>query len=149
MKWEYAQFERYQGVREYIDTAVIPFVGIDVGQAMEQKLQQAQLVIGISSYIEEQLVGRVMLFPTYSYSIGGLHHELDLMNKLTTHLLENGFKHVIWTAAGQDLTDISSGILGQLFLVDDQLGTEGLKQGNMREMGEQLLPAFIKFWENG
>lgn len=59
--------EIYQNEKEYVDTAVIPLIPISFGPDMAQSASFSENAVFLSTLLEKQLTGRILLLPAFSY----------------------------------------------------------------------------------
>lgn len=151
MKWELTTADQFIEAKEYIDTAIVPLIKIELGEQFKPALINSTWLTGVASGVEGQLMGRVMLFPVYSYT--GLEKEDHLianLNTYTTHLQQHGFKNVIF------LTHIPMGIS-----MKEQLKAEfisvapehpeslDISSDEVSKRSQEMVPKIIAFWKKG
>jgi hypothetical protein len=96
MKWDLTDTKEYAKHQYFVDTALIPLVQVRAGQDMYQTVQRATWLSGIANSLEEQLKGRILLFPMFTYT--GLEETNHLMSTVSTYfrsVREEGFSYVI------------------------------------------------------
>ncbi len=94
MKWDFASIDLYLSAQEYIDTAVFAAIPLTLGDKTKETLEKINYLLTCLTRLEEELKGRVMLFPVYqrleSYDLA---HEIE---GLSEYVLNHQFKHVVW-----------------------------------------------------
>ncbi|MFP3918666.1 YpiF family protein [Lysinibacillus telephonicus] len=101
--------QQFQSQKEYIDTAIVPLLSINLSEAgIVQSSSSTEFLMSLTSFIEQQFKGRLMLMPPFSYTEGtrgGLSVSL-----LKEELQKVGFKHVLfitcdhfWTSLGDEI----------------------------------------------
>lgn len=63
MKWKTDDLSRYEVSKEYIDTALIPVHKVNIDAVGVEAFNRVRHVETVAKYIEEQLMGRVLLLP--------------------------------------------------------------------------------------
>lgn len=148
MKWDLSEVDKYEEMKEYIDTALIPLLSIGMGEQLRLRLANASWLTGLVQIAEEQLVGRVMLFPPLSY----VHEESEevlstLIQKQDIYLRQQGFKYVIFvtndSSVGENLE------LEKLYI--EALTSENLDftKNTLIKEGYDLVPKITSFWKKG
>lgn len=97
MKWIPKDIEVYLKSKEYVDTAAIPLIPISFGEDMKQTASMAEFMTLLSSLLERQFAGRLLLLPPYTY-IKTDDFE-SLLNKLEFWVQEvknSHFKHIFF-----------------------------------------------------
>jgi hypothetical protein len=67
VKWKTTDFDTYAAARDYIDTAIIPLIPITWEREMKSLISMGEYTATISEELERQLVGRIFLFPSFTY----------------------------------------------------------------------------------
>ncbi|AUS86081.1 DUF2487 family protein [Lysinibacillus capsici] len=97
----------FMAQKDFIDTAVVPLVSIDLSsEKMKQSGAEVDFVMSLTSFIEQQFKGRLLVMPPFSY-MTTLKND-DLPQQLEAQLHNAGFKHVFfitcdhyWTKSGE------------------------------------------------
>lgn len=149
MKWELALIDRYIEAKEYIDTALIPLIQVKMDDELKLSLADSSWVLGVAGSIEEQLTGRVMLFPLMSYT--GYEEEEHLLSNLNTyalHIQQFGLKNVIflthnnsWDAKAEQLT------AKMLAIPRENSDSLDISVSEMNEYAQKIVPRIIGFWK--
>jgi hypothetical protein len=149
MKWELASIDRYTEAKEYIDTALIPLIQVKLEDDLKFALADSSWVLGVAGSIEEQLTGRVMLFPQTSYT--GHEEEEHLLSTLNTyalHIEQCGFKNVIFLTHNNSW-EAKSGQLPAKILAIPREKPDSLdfSTGEIEEYAQNIVPRIIGFWK--
>ncbi|MCL6571913.1 MAG: YpiF family protein [Bacillus sp. (in: Bacteria)] len=103
MKWIPQDVETYLNAKEYVDTAVVPIYSVSIGAEMKQSAITAEFITLLTSQLERQFMGRLLLFPPFTY----LKEEKD--EKALSDLLawevslsKGGFKHIFYITSEID-----------------------------------------------
>jgi hypothetical protein len=149
MKWDLVSVEKYISAKGYIDTAIVPLIAIELGANMKESVLEAEALIGVVEYIEEQLMGRVLLFPPFSYIKQGEVQMLSAINQFTEYLESNGFKSAVWVTYDISMKRVFEESKGKMVYIDQKPSVDTQNKAQYRKIGERMLPSFIKFWEKG
>jgi hypothetical protein len=96
MKWRAKDAELYLQSKEYIDTAVIPLVSVQVGTNVKSVLAKGEYTLLVTEELERQLRGRIFLFPSSTY----LNQEEALETiKQLYQAVRRVFPHVVFLTA--------------------------------------------------
>ena len=67
MKWIPQDTEMFLGAREYVDTVIMPLIGITFQDYVKQSASINEFITIISRQVEQQFKGRVLLLPPLTY----------------------------------------------------------------------------------
>ncbi|WP_341302311.1 YpiF family protein [Lysinibacillus sp. FSL H8-0500] len=85
----------FMAQKDFIDTAIVPLVSIDLAaEKMKQSGAEADFIMSLTSFIEKQFKGRLLVMPPFSY-MPSLKYD-DLPQRLEVQLHNAGFKHVFF-----------------------------------------------------
>lgn len=76
---------------EFIDTAIIPIVDIDMDMTSENRAEQIEFIQLIIMMLEKQLKGRLLITPLFTV----VGEDVTPVNTYKNQLKEFGFKHTI------------------------------------------------------
>lgn len=152
MKWIPQEVETYLNAKEYVDTAVVPLYSVSVGGEMKQSAAAAEFITLLSSHLERQFTGRIVLFPPFTY----LKNEND--EKVLSDLLkwesaiqQNEFKHVFyitsdieWRVQAEKL----SGAIIWLPAIPLEQMSDSQKMTIIDSQVKQLLTLFTQKWHD-
>lgn len=145
MRWEKSQLERYQSAKEYIDTALIPIFRLGLGERMEETLLKAEQAVQLATRAEDQLMGRVMLLPAYTYVESDPELLVSSLKAYTSYIKNNHFKHVVWIASEQIWDKYIQDIPGKWLYVDKFIRQES----EQKELNhEHFVTSLIESWKN-
>ncbi|WP_409288949.1 YpiF family protein [Peribacillus sp. SCS-37] len=142
--------ELLEQAREHIDTVLIPLAPVDLGQDAMNLAKMNEFLSILSSEIERQFKGRIILVPPLSYLAGAQGQEKShIAGRWEKAFLQQGFRHIffltcdpVWKAVEADLTSelvwVPSLQLGGL---DDQV-----KRQLMDEQVRQVSSIFSQKW---
>ncbi|WLV23432.1 DUF2487 family protein [Aciduricibacillus chroicocephali] len=115
MKWVRQDAKRYLEAKEFIDTAVIPLIPLDISHEdgiSKTALYQETTQI-FTSELEKELAGRVMLFPAYVY-LPNEETDSVRLQRWVDSAQENGFKHVFLTTFDSSWRKHAKNMSGEL-----------------------------------
>ncbi|MBK5462902.1 DUF2487 family protein [Peribacillus sp. TH16] len=95
MKWTAKDLDMYIQSKEYVDTVLIPLVPITFGSQIKQTGSMNEFLTILSSEIEKQMKGRILLMPTFHY-LSDEEDKIDLLKRWTNKVKENNFKHIFF-----------------------------------------------------
>ncbi|TYS33979.1 YpiF family protein [Bacillus pumilus] len=145
MKFHAEDADRFLQSKDYIDTAIIPLVGINAEQ-IKQTVSLGEFTILVAEELERQLKGRVFLFPTHTYVEINDRKQEDVFTMKQS--LENQFQHVVLITSDHDWKEYVA-ISESLFLLKpvplEHLKVE-LKQKIIQDSVEQILNFLLQKW---
>jgi hypothetical protein len=150
MKLEISTIDRYIDAKEYIDTAILPVIRLDLSESMKNSLQQSTALLTLLTYIEEQLQGRVMLLPMLTYIEKDSGMLSIQITEYTDYIKKHGFEHVV-IASFEEIYEnkIISFSAEQLILSKYVDEISELNEGAIRQKGEDMLSVFMNLWQKG
>lgn len=84
----------FMAQKEFIDTAIIPLVAIDLTTENETEWCRSRFLLSLTAFIEQQFKGRLLVMPPFSYSTTLKNEEMPV--HLEAQLHNAGFKHVFF-----------------------------------------------------
>lgn len=124
---------------EYIDTAIIPLQKIDMNNDSKVHANNIELCQMIIVQLERQFRGRLFITPSVSI----LNDDMTMTNEYRQHLLDYGFKNVVF------LCDKSYNVDGDV-LYFNQIPIESMSQDMKLEMVNEevkaVMKAIIQIW---
>ncbi|GAB1531162.1 MULTISPECIES: DUF2487 family protein [Brevibacillus] len=69
MQWNLNDFENWEELRSFVDTALLPLYLYSSDRKVEEHVVRMNYLLNVAAGIEQRLKGRVLLFPL-SYQIG-------------------------------------------------------------------------------
>ncbi|MDM5298521.1 YpiF family protein [Bacillus pumilus] len=145
MKFKAEDADRFLQAKDYIDTAIIPLVGMDASQ-IKQTVSLGEFTILVAEELERQLRGRVFLFPPHTYVEVNESKEEDILAIKTS--LQDHFQHVVFVTSDhhwQKHTNISESLLMLKPVPLEHLKVD-LKQKVIQDSVEQILNFLLQKW---
>lgn len=145
MKFHAEDADRFLQSKDYIDTAIIPLVGIDANQ-IKQTVSLGEFTILVAEELERQLKGRVFLFPSHTYVEINDRKLEDIFTMKKS--LEDHFQHVVLISSDHGWKEHAP-VSDSLFLLKpvplEHLKVE-LKQKIVQDSVEQILNFLLQKW---
>jgi len=136
----------FMAQKEFIDTAIVPLVSIDLtSEKMKQSGAEADFLLSLTSFIEQQFKGRLLLLPPFSYSAALKNEELP--QQLESQLHNAGFKHVFFITCDHFWTNIGD-VVNIIWLPAIPLESmdKGVKNSILEDQLRQVIPTFSTKW---
>ncbi|MFS0656540.1 YpiF family protein [Bacillus sp. 179-C3.3 HS] len=145
MKFKSEDADQFLQSKDYIDTAIIPLVGMNMNQ-IKQTVSLGEFTMLVAEELERQLKGRVFLFPTYTYLEVNEVKEADILEvKKSVH---QHFQNVVFVTSDSNWRQYDE-INESLFLLKpvplEHLKVE-LKQKVLQDSVEQILNFLLQKW---
>jgi hypothetical protein len=150
MKWVSRDIETYLSAKEYVDTAVVPLFSVSFGSDLKQSASNAEFISLLSSYLERQFTGRMLLLPPFTYlNTKNPEEKLNELKKWEENIIENEFKHIFYITSESDWKLYENQLEGSLIWLPS-LPLEHLNDSQKVSMIEsqvkQLLNLFTQKW---
>lgn len=155
MKWEFSAQDKFLQYQEYIDTALVPLVQLELGADFSRSLSLATWLTGICHALEEQLTGRVMLFPAHTYVASKAKESVVEDIRLSSNYFrEHGFKHVVYAYVieeedklTEEMDDETYCMLAVSFPEQSEEGKWEIDKQLMEREARKLAPQIINLWQ--
>lgn len=138
--------EQFQTQKQFIDTAIVPLVQLDFSeQGMKQSSSATEYLMTLTSFVEQQFRGRLVLIPPFSYTAQTKNDNLTMI--LQEQLLEAGFKSVIFMTCDSSWT-LQKESYDIIWLPSIPLESmdKTVKQRILEEQIKQIIPILTKVW---
>lgn len=136
----------FMAQKEFIDTAIVPLVSIDLtSEKIKQSGAEADFLLSLTSFIEQQFKGRLLLLPPFSYSTILKNEELPQL--LESQLHNAGFKHVFFITCDHFWTNIGD-VVNVIWLPAIPLESmdKGVKNSILEDQLRQVIPTLSTKW---
>lgn len=138
--------EKFQAQKQFIDTAIVPLVQLDLSDnGMKQSSSASEYLMTLTNFIEQQFKGRLLLLPPFSYTRGTKSDKIpETMEK---ELKEAGFRAVVFITCDHSWTEYKE-YLNIIWLPAIPLESmeQSVKQRILEDQLKQVLPTFTKIW---
>ena len=149
MRWTSADIEKYKQSAEYVDTAVVPLLPIDLGMGMKESAGMCDFITVLASQLERQLQGRLVLLPGIAYLKGEEEDGLEMLGKIHSGLSGNQVKHVFYVTSDywwkQNEVKMAGDVIWLPSLPLDQMD-EQARAAVLEDQVRQLMNLFIQKW---
>lgn len=152
MKWHVKDVELYLQSKEYVDSIIIPLIPIDFGAAMKTTAAMNEYTTIITSELERQFKGRVLLAPSFTYlkQLGAQHALKNLIDwKNQVSISET--KHIFFLTNERDWIAYDQELESKLIWIPTlplEHMEESHKQRVVANQIEQIIPDFLEKWKS-
>lgn len=146
MHFNVKDLEQFQAQKQFIDTAIVPLVHIDLTDGgMQQSGSAVDYLLSLANFIEQQFRGRLVLLPPFSYTTN-LRDE-QFPSKLKEELLENGFKTIVFISCDH-YWQIFKDELNIIWMPAIPLESmdKAIKQRILEDQLKQIIPVLTNAW---
>ena len=139
--------KQFQGNKDFIDTVFVPLLPLNFEESkMMHSSSAADYLMSLTTFIEKQFKGRLMVLPPFSY----IQQESDLaVSAIKDKLISAGFKHVLfittdhyWTTQSKDIDVI------WLPAIPLEAMDPIVKKTVLEEQLKQVIPMLSARWNN-
>lgn len=151
MDWNGKDVALYLEEQEYIDTAVIPLLPVSFGNEMKQAASQGEFILTLTSYLESQFKGRLLLFPPFSYLTDLPDEEKVRILSQWEEKLGKQFKHIFYItsdSAWKTKEDKLSGQIVWMASIPLEHLTKDNKHSILDDQVQQLIHIIVQKWQN-
>lgn len=138
--------DQYLSQKDYVDTAVVPLLQLDLSEAgLKSSAGASEYLQSLTALLEKQFKGRILLFPPVSYSIST--DRIRLSNELSIEMKKADFKHVFYMTTDSEWRSVEE-LKNVLWLpaIPTEHMDRNFKQSVMEDQLRQVLPLFLKEW---
>jgi len=132
--------------KQFIDTAIVPLVSLDFDELkIKQSGSQAEYLMALTTFIEQQFRGRLMLIPPVTY-LESMKETIDIV-KIEEQLKLGGFKHVFFVTS-DNFWVYKKGELQVVWLPAIPLESmdKQVKQRILEDQLKQVIPFLTSEW---
>ena len=142
------EIDQYLSQQEYVDTAVVPLLPLDLSAAgMKLSAGASEYLHSLTTLLEKQFKGRILLLPPISYA--KIANRQRIADELTKELEQTQFKHVFYLTTDSEWRTIDS-LKNVLWLpaipIEDM--DKSFKKSVMEDQLRQVLPLFMNEWSH-
>lgn len=150
MKWITKDMEMYIGAKEYVDTVIMPLVGISFQKGIKQSASANEFISILSQEAELQFKGRVLLLPTLTYaSEWGMEQKKQHLLQWKQTLEEEGFPFIFFLTSDAEWKTIENELENHLLYIPSiplESLDEKYKKPMMEEQVSELLTDISRKW---
>ncbi|GAF65279.1 hypothetical protein BTS2_2177 [Bacillus sp. TS-2] len=152
MQWKVLEMDQYIQAKEYVDTALIPLVPIDIKEEIKSTVSMGEFISIISLELEKQFKGRVLLIPSFTYLKSESEEDkTERLNQWIQELQNAGMHHCLLLSSDASWRLSEKRLKGDLFWLPT-IPLEHLDSVNKRnviaEQIKQLVPLLTNKWQN-
>lgn len=148
MHWNGKDSKVYQAEKEFIDTAVIPLIQIDGSdEGFQFAASAADFTLSLANVIENQFKGRIVLFPSFSYTRS--QDKQSVFESWQEELNKASFKHIFYVTSDREWSTMGEE-QSIIWIPSVPLDSMDQKMRNsvLEDQLRQLIPIFAKKWAN-
>ncbi|GGA25730.1 DUF2487 family protein [Psychrobacillus lasiicapitis] len=148
MHWNGKDSAVFQAQKEYIDTAVIPLIVIDGSEhGFGFAASAADYTLSLANLIENQFKGRIVLFPSFSYTTG--QDKQSLLEIWKEELLKADFKYIFFITSDREWSTMGDehDVIWTPSVPLDSMDQK-MRNSVLEDQLRQLIPIFAKKWAN-
>lgn len=151
MNWNGKDAELYGKEKEFIDTAVVQLLPLDLGAGMKSAAEKGEFIQLLSMHLERQFRGRMMFLPPFTY-FEDLSPDMkqSLLSSWEVKLKEAGFKYVFYLTSDLSWKNEAKPKAGSLLAVPPiplSHMEEQYKHSLMEDQVMQLLNTVVQLWQ--
>ncbi|MEK4229021.1 YpiF family protein [Solibacillus sp. FSL H8-0538] len=138
--------EQFQEQKQFIDTAIVPLVSLDLSnEGMKQSSSKVEYLMSLTAFVEHQFKGRLMLTPPFSYTDNTRNDTNPVQIKSELHAA--GFKTVFFMTCDHYWTSKQNEI-EVIWLPSIPLESmdKAVKQRILEDQLKQVIPILTKAW---
>lgn len=146
MNWNAKDMDTYIQQKEYIDTLIVPLLKLEtIPERMKSSSSSTEFLMYLTTFIETQFKGRIMLLPPVSYT-----QSTDLVemgNIISGDLQKMQFKHVFYITTDPTWNTVE--MIGEVIWLPPiplENMDKQLKQSIIEDQLKQVLPKFTFKW---
>jgi hypothetical protein len=132
---------KWNEIRPYVDTALIPVFPAFKYQDLGVMLNQHRQLNAVSVLLERKLTGRLLLFPTHFYPV----EQKRLIEELRKLIAFLGLKHHLFLFYAKFHLDCDAGD-NVLFVTDQEDDAAGLPQEALEALTDRLVSQLVRVW---
>ncbi|ATH72656.1 MULTISPECIES: YpiF family protein [Bacillus] len=145
MKFQAEDADLFLQSKDYIDTAIIPLVGINASH-IKQTVSLGEFTMLVAEDLERQLKGRVFLFPPHTYLEVNNRKQEDIL--ALKQSLQEHFQHVVFITSDnkwKEQLEVSESAFILQSVPLEHLKVN-LKQKVIQDSVEQILNFLLQKW---
>lgn len=138
--------DQYLSQKDYVDTAVVPLLQLDLSEAgLKSSAGASEYLQSLTAMLEKQFKGRILLFPPVAYTKNVDRNRLS--EEISSEMEKAGFKHVFYMTTDAEWRSVEE-LKNVLWLpaIPTEHMDRNFKQSVMEDQLRQVLPLFLKEW---
>lgn len=144
--------EMYEGAKEYVDTIILPLMPISFAANMKQTAIMAEFITLLTTQIERQFKGRILMLPAHTY-LKTLPEEklIASLSEWEEEFVKQGFKHIFYVTSDSDWKLREKLVEGTIVWIPslplDHIDEKG-QHAIIEDQVKQLTHLFAQKWQN-
>lgn len=132
--------------KDFIDTAIVPLLGVDLANdRVQQSSSAADFLMSLTAFIEQQFKGRLMVFPPFSYLVNTQDSNLPI--NLQAELQSIGFKYVFFVTCDANWTSLQEQVnIIWLPAIPLESMDKSVKKAILEDQLRQVVPLLTGKW---
>ena len=152
MKWNVNDIEMYMQSKEYVDTVIIPLIPVSWSKELKSSVAMGEFIFLISSELERQFKGRLVLTPSFTYlKQEDLTEKANRLVSWRDEIKEENIQNVFYLTSDSQWKEVEKDI-GETLIWLPTLPLENMdeqyKSDMLSEQVKQLMPIFINKWKS-
>lgn len=153
MRWENDTIDQYLAAREYIDTLIMPIIKIDLSENLREAVYMSSLISNFALQLEEQIKGRVLLVPGFTYAGEITENVIGLLNGLSEQAKLAGFKNVVFLTQNNEWEQRQNELDGAILKLDVEAPKENelphykMNVDEIRQIAERYVAKVVQLWQ--
>lgn len=138
--------DQYLSQKDYVDTAVVPLLQLDLSESgLKSSAGASEYLQSLTTLLEKQFKGRILLFPPLAYTKNA--DRIRLSKEISEEMEKAGFKHVFYMTTDAEWRSVEE-LKNVLWLpaIPTEHMDRNFKQSVMEDQLRQVLPLFLKEW---
>ncbi|MEW9500202.1 YpiF family protein [Jeotgalibacillus marinus] len=152
MLWNAKEVGMYIQEKAYIDTVIVPLLPISFSGNTKQEAEQAEFITLLTTLLEKQFKGRMMLIPPFTYM--NIEKKEDKVRKLQNwcnELKNQEFEHVVCLTSDPMWKEVEQDFHASLLWMPSiplEHMDEKYKQKIVDDQVNQLVKIIVQKWQN-
>lgn len=146
MNWTAKDMDTYMQQKEYIDTLIVPLLKVETApEKMKNSASSSEFLMHLTTYMEMQFKGRMMLMPPIAYTQST---DLEEMSRnLVRDMALASFKHLFYITTDSAWTSVEmEGEVIWLPSIPLESMDASLRKTIMEDQLRQILPRLTEKW---
>ncbi|MCG7333870.1 YpiF family protein [Sporosarcina sp. ACRSM] len=146
MNWTAKDMDTYLQQKEYIDTLIVPLLKVETApEKMKNSASSSEFLMHLTTYMETQFKGRMMLMPPISYTES--MEPAEMAKNLARDMVSVPFKHLFYITTDSAWTSIEmEGEVIWLPSIPLESMDASLRKTIMEDQLRQILPRLTEKW---
>ncbi|MGD7045427.1 YpiF family protein [Jeotgalibacillus proteolyticus] len=151
MLWNAKEIGLYLKEKAYIDTVIVPMIPLSFSDRTRQEAEQAEFITLLTSLLEKQFKGRMLLVPPFTYLSGQGKGEAEKLQEWIKELEANEFEHVFCLTSDSEWKEYEQELGGKLIWMPSiplEHMEEKYKRKIIDDQVNQLVKLIVQKWQS-